>query len=205
MHGDTVCDVGLLTSWCPISGKRLETEAQPGSPPAVDSKDSCADLQAQQQPMQQQPIPMDLVQSWAAEQQRAQQQQQQKEAVSAVGPRASSASTCSSSRMEHGSAEAVPAAVPLNCAAVSTPRSDAVAALKRNMHEDPTSTPAADVLLFNKATQLPVVNWTGPIKHKANGRVVEMCSLSLQVGLRGSWLLLPAAETARWQLTVAWW
>lgn len=80
-----------------------------------------------------------------------------------------------------------------------------MAALKRNMHEDPTSTPAADVLLFNKATQLPVVNWTGPIKHKANGRVVEMCSLSLQVGLRGSWLLLPAAETARWQLTVAWW
>lgn len=58
-----------------------------------------------------------------------------------------------------------------------------MAALKHNMHEDPTSKPAADVLLFNKATQLPVVNWTGPIKHKANGRVVEMCSLSLQVGL----------------------
>jgi hypothetical protein len=192
MHGENVCDEGLLASWCPISGKRRETEAQPGSPPAVDSKDSCADLQEQQQPMQQQqPVPMDSVQSWAAEQQRA---QQQKEAVSEVGPRASSTSTRSNSCMEQGSAEAAPAAVPLSRVAVSSSRSDAVAALKRNMHEDPTSKPAADVLLFNKATQLPIVNWTGPIKHKANGRVVEMCCLSLQVGLGALWLLLPAAE-----------
>lgn len=186
MHGETCCDETLLPYWCPISGDRLSTDPQPSSPASVNSSDSRAGMQAPEQ-QQAQAVPAADVQSWAAE------QQHREPTSAAAAPRASSTSTRSSSFMQLGSAQQVPAPAlpPSGRAAVSTARSDAIEALKRSMHEDPASKPAADVLLFNKAKQLPIVNWTGPIKHKASGRVVELCSLTLQVGRL---LLIPPAS-----------
>lgn len=178
MHGETVCDETLLPYWCPISAKRLKADPQPDSPPAaVDSKLSAASLQ-EQQPMDD--SVMDAAPGMPAEQQIIQQEDAGADVSTAV-PRASSSTTRSSSLMQQGSAQASPA-LPPSRSAISNARSDAIEALKRNMHEDPASKPSADVLLFNKATQLPIVNWTGPVKHKANGKVVELCSLTLQVG-----------------------
>lgn len=192
MHGETVCDETLLAYWCPISGKRLKTDHstqhQPDSPPAAEnSSDASSSLTAQQQQpaLDHQAVPAGSRQGWATQQQVV--QQEARAAAAAAVPRASSTSTRSGSFMQHGrpaaDAAAAAAAVPPSRAAVSSARSDAIEALERNMHEDPASKPSADVLLFNKAAQLPVVNWTGPIKHKASGRVVELCSLSLQVGV----------------------
>lgn len=185
MHGETCCDETLLAYWCPISGKRLKCDPQQGPSEAADSHDSTAGLQEPQQHMQpqsqhvqEQPVPM------SGARQACGAGQQHREASMAAC--ASSISTKSSSHMRQGSAApsspAVPTLPPVSRSAVSSARSDAIEALKRSMHQDPASKPAADMLLFNKAAQLPIVNWTGPIKHKADGRVVELCSLTLQVG-----------------------
>lgn len=177
MHGETVCDETLLAYWCPISGKRLKTDPQPGSPPAVDSPESPVGGQKQEQ---QQAVPQGGVQSWSVGASPQQQPQQP------AAPRPSSTSTRSSSLMLQGSPAVTAGLPPSRAGAVSTARSDAIEALKRSMHEDPAGKPSADTLLFDKSKQLPVVNWSGPIKHRANGRVVEVCSLSLQVCLLGS-------------------
>jgi hypothetical protein len=145
----------------------------------VDSRSSSPKAQQQQQPALDQVAPAGSLQGWPTQQQVL--QQEARAAAAAAVPRASSTSTRSGSFMQHGRPAAADAAPPSSRSAVSSARSDAIEALKRSMHEDPASKPSADVLLFNKAAQLPIVNWTGPIKHKAEGRVVELCSLSLQV------------------------
>lgn len=181
MHGETVCDETLLPYWCPISGKRLKTDPQPGSPPAVDSPESFV---GDQQPQQQPQLPSQP--EGAAVRGTPRAAEQLETPVAAAAPRPSSVGTRSSSLMQQGPGAAAAAAPvpPPSRAAVSSARNDAIEALKRSMHEDPASKPAADVLLFNKTKQLPVVAWTGPIKHQANGRVVEVCSLTLQVRVR---------------------
>eukprot|EP00879_Flechtneria_rotunda_P000978 GHRR01001112.1.p1 GENE.GHRR01001112.1~~GHRR01001112.1.p1 ORF type:complete len:326 (+),score=133.02 GHRR01001112.1:920-1897(+) len=64
----------------------------------------------------------------------------------------------------------------------SSARVEAAEAVKRLIHEDSSSSkPTADVLLFSTAKQQPIVHWTGTIKHRADGRVVELCSVTLQV------------------------
>jgi hypothetical protein len=67
-------------------------------------------------------------------------------------------------------------------AARAASHAEAAESLRRLIHEDPRhSRPAADVLLFGKTAQQPIKNWTGVIKHKHAGRVVELCTVTLQV------------------------
>lgn len=169
MHGEACCDATLLPCWCPLSGKRLKADPQPEAAGAAAAVSTAA--------LQQHLEACDASQAAA-------------NVSNSSMPRASSSLARSSStsglqeqqQQQEGAAKAVLGpGLPLGRAAFSSARRDAIEDLQRSMHQDPSSKPAADVLLFHKATQLPVVSWTGPIKHKASGQVVEICSLTLQV------------------------
>lgn len=193
-HGDAVCDEQLLSCWCPISGKRQRTGGD-GSSDAADvafssdssiaSSDSGASSSGK---LVLQPSP-------------AQQQQQQVDSSSkslisdtisslsgASSPPASSAAIPKQQQAlllpKSGANGSSSSGSPKSAAAAARAASHAEAAesLRRLIHEDPRhSKPAADVLLFGKSAQQPIKNWTGTIKHKHAGRVVELCTLSLQV------------------------
>lgn len=180
-HGETCCDEQLLSCWCPISGKRLKTSsivpAEGGS-----SCSSSSNRQQQQTPLSAVPSP-----------------QHQQPGAGSIGFSSSSSvsslsgissapaaslSPVSASQQQQQRRGSSPKAPGMSerSAARAASHVEAAAALKRLIHEDPSaSKPAADVLLFHKGNQQPIRNWTGVIKHRQAGRVVELCTVTLQV------------------------
>jgi hypothetical protein len=193
-HGDAVCDEQLLSCWCPISGKRQRTsddgssdvaDVAVSSTSSIASSDSGASSSGKV-----------LLQAVPAQQQ--QQQVGDSSSKSLVSNTISSLSGVSSvsalvAKQQQGmlppkmgvSGSGSPSSSSgKSAAAASRAASNAEAAesLRRLIHEDPRhSRPAADVLLFGKTAQQPIKNWTGTIKHKHAGRVVELCTVTLQV------------------------
>jgi hypothetical protein len=195
-HGDAVCDEQLLSCWCPISGKRISGD---GGSEAVDAAFSSASSIASSSSSANS-SGRALLQSVPAEQQK--QQLADNSSKSHISDTISSLSGASSTpvssampapitKQQHslplpksGASGGSSSSGGMSAAAAARAASHAEAAesLRRLLHEDPRhSKPAADVLLFGKSAQQPIKNWTGTIKHKHAGRVVELCTVTLQV------------------------
>eukprot|EP00878_Enallax_costatus_P000873 GHUV01001000.1.p1 GENE.GHUV01001000.1~~GHUV01001000.1.p1 ORF type:complete len:509 (+),score=134.97 GHUV01001000.1:162-1688(+) len=171
-HGEACCDENLLSCWCPISGKRQRAlPVDPSSTKAYSNSSELPPLQRQDSP------PGFNISSSAAT------------STAAVGvgmPPKLPAATALPAAAGAGGSGGLSAAAVIEVKASASSRLashvEAVQSLKRLLHEDPTyRRPSSDVLLFKKAHQQPVHNWTGVIKHRSAGTVVDLCKVTLQV------------------------
>lgn len=178
-HGESCCDESLLSCWCPISGKRQRS--LPVDPSSSSSTTTASSLAPPQLQRQNSPPGFNISSSVATG-----------EAAGGIGlppkpliPTASPAAAVAAV----GSA-GLSAAEAIEAKACSRPasRAEAVQSLERLLHEDLSyRKPSSDCLLFSKSHQQPVHNWTGLIKHRSAGNVVELCKVTLQVGAQAVW------------------
>lgn len=170
-HGETCCDESLLSCWCPISGKRQRSIPEDPISSATDKYSSSSSSGTPQQQLQRQSSPPSAAISSSAASSIT--------SAAEAAPRKASPPAVAS---PVGGLTAAAAVQAIASASRSASQAEAVGSLTRLLHEDPShSKPSSDVLLFNKAHQQPIHNWTGTIKHRRNGRVVELCKVTLQV------------------------
>lgn len=198
-RGETVCDEQLLSCWCPISGKRqrISEDLQGNSASSSDDNNNAAasssssSLQAvlaaaapSQQPRSSSTSTSSSSSLLAAGSsglaatgvEHKQQRQQVLSPPKPEVPVSAASEPAAHSNSSGGSRSAA-------SAARAAAHAEAVQNLTRLLHEDPShSKPSADVLLFKQTAQQPIQNWSGIIKHKFGGRVVELCNITLQVG-----------------------